>query len=47
MAGDADERGRALLDGARDVFASTCLTDDWPQFFTNYAYDRYLVDADV
>ena len=47
LAAGADERGHALLDGARDVFASTCLTADWPQFFTNYAYDHYLVNADV
>ncbi len=47
LAAGADERGHVLLDGARDVFASTCLTEDWPQFFTNYAYDHYLVNADV
>ena len=47
LAAGADERGRALLDGAREIFASTCLTEDWPQFFTNYAYDRYLVNADA
>jgi len=39
----ADERGRALLSGARDVFEHTCLVEDWPQFFTSYAYDTYLV----
>ena len=47
MAADADERGRALLDGAGEVFASTCLTENWPQFFTDHAYDRYLVNADA
>ena len=47
LAADADERGHALLNGAHDVFASTCLTKDWPQFFTNYAYDHYLANADV
>ena len=47
LAAGADERGHALLNGARDVFASTCLTRDWPQFFTNYAYDHYLVNADL
>jgi malate synthase len=36
-----------LLEGARDVFSVTCLTRHWPQFFTNYAYDHYLVNADV
>jgi hypothetical protein len=35
-----------LLDAARDVFLVSCLSRDWPQFFTNYAYDRYLMNAD-
>jgi hypothetical protein len=43
LAEQADERGRAKLGDARDVFEHTCLVDDWPQFFTNYAYDTYLV----
>ncbi|HSU34559.1 MAG TPA: malate synthase A, partial [Propionibacteriaceae bacterium] len=43
LAEQADEQGRALLTDARDVFEHTCLVEDWPQFFTNYAYDTYLV----
>ena len=38
----ADERGRALVEAARDVFETTCLVREWPQFFTLYAYDRHL-----
>jgi malate synthase len=42
--GAADARQR-LLTGARDVLEHTCMVDEWPQFFTSYAYDRYLVGA--
>ena len=45
LAEQADERGQALLTDARDVFEHTCLVEDWPQFFTSYAYDTYLVAA--
>ena len=45
LAEQADERGQALLADARDVFEHTCLVEDWPQFFTSYAYDTYLVAA--
>jgi len=41
----ADDDRRALVEAALDVFRATCLTSDWPQFFTNYAYDHYLVAA--
>jgi malate synthase len=43
LAGRTDERGKTLLAAARDVFEKTCLVEDWPQFFTSYAYDSYLV----
>ncbi|MCW2809716.1 MAG: malate synthase [Friedmanniella sp.] len=43
----ASERVRTLLIRAEDVFSSTCLVEDWPQFFTNYAYDTYLVSPTV
>jgi malate synthase len=43
LAEGADERIRGLVDAAQDVFEATCLVTDWPQFFTNYAYDTYLV----
>jgi malate synthase len=39
----ADERVQGLVDAAQDIFEATCLVTDWPQFFTNYAYDTYLV----
>jgi malate synthase len=42
----ADERTTRLVDAAQDVFETTCLTTDWPQFFTTYAYDHYLAGAD-
>ena len=43
LADGADERIQGLVDAAQDVFEATCLVTDWPQFFTNYAYDTYLV----
>ncbi len=39
--GAAPER-QQQLDAARDIFTATCLTRDWPQFFTTYAYQTYL-----
>ena len=42
----ADERATGLVDAAQDIFEATCLTPDWPQFFTTYAYDHYLAGAD-
>jgi hypothetical protein len=30
---------------ARAVFESAALAEQWPQFFTNLAYDTYLVEA--
>jgi malate synthase len=39
----ADDARQRSLAGVRDVLEHTCLVDDWPQFFTIYAYDRYLV----
>jgi len=41
----ADERRTGLVDAAEQIFEATCLVQDWPQFFTTYAYDHYLVSA--
>ena len=42
----ATQRKRTeILDAAVDILETTCLTPDWPQFFTTYAYARYLADA--
>jgi malate synthase len=41
--GDEDLRTRVVA--ARDVFETAALADDWPQFFTSYAYDTYLVET--
>jgi malate synthase len=41
----ADESRVARVDAAQHIFEATCLVEDWPQFFTNYAYDHYLLDA--
>ena len=45
LAADADEETRMRVAAARDVFERVALAEDWPQFFTTYAYDTYLVDA--
>jgi len=45
LADGADDARQRLLAGARDVLEHTCLVDNWPQFVTTYAYDRYLVGA--
>jgi malate synthase len=45
LAEGADDARQRLLAGARDVLEHSCLVDDWPPFFTTYAYDRYLVGA--
>ncbi len=37
-----DAHTTGLVDAAQEIFEATCLTPDWPQFFTNYAYDHYL-----
>ena len=42
----ADERRVGAVDAAQQVFEATCLVPEWPQFFTTYAYDHYLVSAD-
>jgi malate synthase len=42
---DADEDLRTRVVAARDVFETVALADDWPQFFTSYAYDTYLVET--
>src|SRR5918993_245119 len=42
---DADEDLRTRVVAARDVFETTALGEDWPQFFTSYAYDTYLVET--
>ncbi len=39
-----DEAGRGRVAAAVEIFEATCLTPDWPQFFTTYAYDHYLAD---
>jgi malate synthase len=45
LADGADDARQRSLAGARDILEHTCLVDDWPQFVTSYAYDRYLVGA--
>jgi malate synthase len=42
---DADEPGKARVAAARTVFETAALAEQWPQFFTNFAYDSYLVEA--
>ena len=42
---DADEPARARVAAARAVFETAALAEQWPQFFTNFAYDTYLVEA--
>jgi malate synthase len=42
---DADEPTRARVAAARSVFESAALAEQWPQFFTNLAYDTHLVEA--
>jgi len=41
--GAEDLRTRVIA--ARDVFETAALADSWPQFFTSYAYDNYLVET--
>jgi malate synthase len=41
----ADQSRVGLVEAAQDIFETTCLVADWPQFFTSYAYDRYLARA--
>jgi malate synthase len=42
---DADEPVKARVAAAREVFEAVALAEQWPQFFTNVAYDSYLVEA--
>ena len=42
---DADEPVGARVAAAQAVFESVALAEQWPQFFTNLAYDSYLVEA--
>jgi malate synthase len=42
---DADESLQARVAAARAVFETAALAEQWPQFFTNLAYDSYLVEA--
>ncbi|HEV2927215.1 MAG TPA: malate synthase A [Propionibacteriaceae bacterium] len=42
---DADESHQARVAAARAVFETAALAEQWPQFFTNLAYDSYLVEA--
>jgi malate synthase len=44
MTEGADERVSGLVAAAVEILEATCLTPDWPQFFTNHAYDRYLAN---
>lgn len=39
-----DERGHRHVDEARDVLSEAALGDEMPDFFTPYAYVRYLID---
>jgi malate synthase len=39
---DADESLQARVAAARAVFETAALAEQWPQFFTNFAYDSYL-----
>ncbi|GAB2568848.1 malate synthase A [Microlunatus antarcticus] len=47
LAADADEPARGRLDAAREVFEQTCLVEEWPQFFTGYAYGHFLVEQSL
>ena len=42
---NADEPVKAQVAAARTVFEAAALAEQWPQFFTNLAYDSYLVAA--
>jgi malate synthase len=42
---DADESAQGRVAAARTVFETAALAEQWPQFFTNFAYDTYLVEA--
>ncbi len=39
-----DDRGHRHVEEARDVFIEAALKDELPDFFTPYAYVRYLID---
>jgi malate synthase len=41
----AGEAVQARMAAARAVFETAALAEQWPQFFTNFAYDSYLVEA--
>jgi len=41
----ADAAAQARVAAARAVFESGTLAEQWPPFFTNLAYDTYLVEA--
>ena len=41
----AGEAVQARVAAARAVFETAALAEQWPQFFTNFAYDSYLVEA--
>jgi malate synthase len=41
----AEEPVRARVAAARTVFEAVALAEQWPQFFTNVAYDTYLMEA--
>ncbi|HEY0237742.1 MAG TPA: malate synthase A, partial [Friedmanniella sp.] len=44
QASDQSEAVRARLASARQIIEGTCLVDAWPQFFTGYAYEHFLVE---
>jgi malate synthase len=43
LAEHADEAAAERLAAARQIVEDTCLVPDWPQFFTGYAYEHFLV----
>ena len=45
LAADADEAAQQRLAAARQIFERTCLVPDWPEFFTGYAYEHFLVQG--
>jgi malate synthase len=42
---NADDPVTTRVAAARAVFETAALTEQWPQFFTNIAYEAYLVEA--
>ncbi len=42
---DADPGLRSRIEQASEVLSEVCLGESWPQFFTGYAYQRFLATA--